>query len=127
MNQILTMAVALLAEAEAPAAGTQPAAGGGMFSMLPLMLMLVVLFYFMILRPQKSEQSKRANMLANLKKTDRVVTVGGLYGVVTNVDRDADEITLKVDESTNTKVRVTFSAIARVLDDKSPASTSSNS
>ena len=121
------MALALFAEAEAPAAGQQPAGGGGLFSMLPLMLMLVVLFYFMILRPQKSEQSKRAAMLANLKKTDRVVTVGGMYGVVTNVDRDADEITLKVDESTNTKVRVTFGSIARVLDDKSSAAASSNS
>jgi preprotein translocase subunit YajC len=54
-------------------------------------------------------------MLSNLKKNDRVVTVGGIYGVVSNVHREADEVTLKVDESTNTKLRVTMASIARVL------------
>ena len=53
-----------------------------------------------------------------VKKNDRVVTVGGIYGVVTNVHREADEVTLKVDEATNTKLRVTLSSIGRVLGDE---------
>ena len=54
-------------------------------------------------------------MLAAVKKNDRVVTAGGIYGVVTNVHQEADEVTVKVDEATNTKLRVTLSSIVRVL------------
>jgi preprotein translocase subunit YajC len=44
-----------------------------------------------------------------------VVTIGGIYGVVTNVQRDAERVTIRVDESTGTKLRVSMSAVARVL------------
>ncbi len=57
-------------------------------------------------------------MLAAVKKNDRVVTAGGIYGVVTNVHQEADEVTVKVDEATNTKLRVTLSSIVRVLGDE---------
>jgi preprotein translocase subunit YajC len=46
-----------------------------------------------------------------------VITIGGIYGVVMNVQRDTDEITLNIDETNNTKVRVNFGAIARVISD----------
>ena len=45
-------------------------------------------------------------MLQNLKKNDRVVTIGGIYGTVVNAQKDLDEVTIKVDESTNTKLRM---------------------
>jgi len=101
----------LLAEAEA-----QPG-GGGIFNVfsLTLWLPLIVLFYFMLIRPQRQEQQRRQAMLNNLKKNDRVLVAGGIYGVVTNVHREADEVTVKVDETTNAKLRVTQSAIVRVL------------
>ena len=83
------------------------------------------LFYFMVMRPQSREQARRRAMLAAVKKNDRVVTTGGIYGVVTNVHLEADEVTIKVDESTNTKLRVTLSSIARVLGDE-PSDTSAN-
>ena len=54
-------------------------------------------------------------MLGALKKNDRVVTVGGIYGWVTNVHREADEVTIRVDEATNTKLRITLGSVARVL------------
>jgi preprotein translocase subunit YajC len=47
----------------------------------PLILMAVV-FYFILWRPQKKEQKKRAEFLSNLKKGDKIVTIGGLYGVI---------------------------------------------
>jgi preprotein translocase subunit YajC len=62
-------------------------------------------------------------MLGALKKNDRVVTVGGMYGVVTNVHFEADEVTLKVDESNNTKIRVTLGSIARVLGEEKSGET----
>jgi preprotein translocase subunit YajC len=86
-------------------------------SMFPLIFMLLIVFYLMVLRPQKNEQKKRLELLNNLKKNDRVVTIGGIYGVVMNAKREADEVVIKVDESNDTKIRVTYNAIARVITD----------
>ncbi len=47
----------------------------------PLILMAVV-FYFILWRPQKKEQSKRSEFLASLKKGDKIITIGGLYGTI---------------------------------------------
>lgn len=92
--------------------------------LLPFAL-IGVLFYYMLIRPQRREQSKRQDMLSNVKKNDRVVTIGGIYGVVMNVHREADEITIKVDEATNTKLRVTLGSIARVISAESAEETDS--
>jgi preprotein translocase subunit YajC len=54
-------------------------------------------------------------MISNVKENDRVVTIGGIHGVVTNVQRDLDRLTIRVDESTGTKIKVNMSAVARVL------------
>lgn len=48
----------------------------------PILLMAVI-FYFLLYRPQKKQQNKRAEMLDNLKKDDRIVTIGGIYGTIT--------------------------------------------
>jgi preprotein translocase subunit YajC len=58
-------------------------------------------------------------MLKNLKKNDRIVTTGGIYGIVTNIQLDADEITIRVDETTNTKIKITRSALQRVVTSES--------
>ena len=101
---------------QAPAGG--PPGSGNLWSLAITFLPIIVLFYFLMLRPQRQEQSKRAKMLEALKKNDRVVTAGGMYGVVTNVHREADQVTIKIDESTNAKIRVTMSAIARIVGDE---------
>jgi len=82
--------------------------------MLPLTI-IMVLFYFMLIRPQKRKEDDFRQMISNLKENDHVVTVGGIYGVVTNVQRDADRVTIRVDEGTGTKLRIGTSAIARVV------------
>ncbi len=90
----------------------------GMFSttrILTLWLPMGLLFYWFLLRPQSQERSKRQSLLGSLKKNDRIVTIGGIYGVVTSVQQESDEVTIKVDEATNTKLRVTRGSIARVL------------
>jgi preprotein translocase subunit YajC len=78
----------------------------------------IALYYFMFLRPERRKAAGQRSRLDSLKKNDRVVTIGGIYGLVVNVNRDADEVTLKIDEATNTKLRVTFGAIARVVGDE---------
>jgi preprotein translocase subunit YajC len=109
----------LIAQEPAPEApkGT-PDSGSTFLNFLPFIAIIVV-FYFMMIRPQRREQSKRQLMLDGVQKNDHVVTIGGIYGVVTNVHREADEATLKVDEATNTKLRITLSSIARVIREES--------
>jgi preprotein translocase subunit YajC len=102
----------VLAEADA-------ADGSGLMSMLPMFAMVGVLFYVMVILPQRREQKKRQGLLEELKKNDHVITSGGIHGTVTNVRRDDDEVTIKVDESTNTKIRVSIGAISRVVTDES--------
>ena len=109
----LPLAAAETAAAKDAAAAQPPGFG----NMLPALMVIMVLFYFMILRPQKTKDSEFKKMLANLKEKDRVVTIGGIHGVVTNVQPDADVVTLRVDEATGTKIRVGTSAIARVVVD----------
>lgn len=92
--------------------------------MLMPLLLIMAFFWFLMIRPQQKEQAKRRQMLEALKKNDRVITVGGVYGVVTNVHREADEVTLKVDEGTNTKLRVTLGSINRVLSEDTPSDSS---
>jgi preprotein translocase subunit YajC len=92
--------------------------GGSPWGMLPAFLIIGVLFYLMLLRPQRREQQQRQAMIEALKKNDRVVTVGGVYGVVANVRRELDQVYLNVDEKTGTVIRVTMGSIARVLTDE---------
>jgi preprotein translocase subunit YajC len=110
----LASTTALFAE-DAPKAPADPL---GAFQPLIVFVPIILLFYFLMIRPQRREQARRQAMLAEIKKNDRVLTAGGIYGVVTNVHREADEVTLKVDEATNTKLRVTLSSIARVVGDE---------
>jgi len=83
--------------------------------MLPALAVIMVLFYFLILRPQKSKDQQLRSMLDSLKETDRVVTIGGIHGVVSNVNRETGIVTIRIDESTGAKIRVGTSAVARVI------------
>jgi preprotein translocase subunit YajC len=93
-------------------------------SMLPWLIGTMVLFWLLILRPQKAKDSQFRTMVDNLKERDRVVTIGGIHGVVTNVQRDAGVLTIRIDESTGTKIRVNSSAIAKVITDEETAESS---
>jgi preprotein translocase subunit YajC len=85
---------------------------------LPVMFAVFALAYiFLIHRPQKRATQQRESMLQNLKKNDRVITTSGIYGVVTHVQHDANEVTVRVDEANNTRLRLTLAAISRVLGD----------
>lgn len=83
--------------------------------MLPFILIFVVMYLFLFRGPKKKRQEHK-KMLSSLQKNDRVRTMGGILGTV--VDVREDEITLKVDESNNTKIRVTPGSIAAVLSDR---------
>jgi preprotein translocase subunit YajC len=102
----------LLAQDADPAADV-----GGPNFLLP-MAVIMLLFYLLILRPQKRKEKSMGSMVDELKEKDRVVTIGGIHGVVTNVQREQDVVTIRIDESTGAKIRVGSSAIARVVVDE---------
>ena len=83
---------------------------------LPL-LAIAAAAYLLLFRPERERMRKQQDLLTALKRNDRVVTSSGIYGTVANVEREADRVTLKVDEASNVKITVTLSSIARVLRD----------
>jgi preprotein translocase subunit YajC len=86
------------------APGAAPAAGpGGMFvSFLPFVLIFVV-FYFLLILPQQRKQKKHRAMLEALKKGDRVLTTGGVMGMVAGINKDV--ITVQVADNVKIKIR----------------------
>jgi preprotein translocase subunit YajC len=75
----------------APAAGTELSAGdptGSLVSMLLPMVLIFVVFYFMLIRPQRKKDKKVKDMLSNLKVTDRICTIGGIYGTIVAIKDD---------------------------------------
>lgn len=87
------------------------AIGGGSGSMLPMLVIMGVLFYFMIIRPQQKQRREHQNMLSAVKTGDKIMTSGGIIGMVTNVKDD----TVIVRIADNVKVELSRSHIARVM------------
>ena len=85
------------------------------FGFLGPIVIIGILFYFMLIRPEKRKQADVQRMQQELKKNDRVVTIGGIIGVVVNTQQGSEEVTIRVDENTNTRLRVVRSAVSRVL------------
>ena len=90
-------------------------AGGDMMAMInaiwPFILMGGI-FYFILWRPQKKEQQKRQNMLESLKKGDKIITIGGMYGTITNISEK--KVTVEVAE--NVEINFVRSAISGFQD-----------
>jgi preprotein translocase subunit YajC len=99
--------------------GDQPGRGAAQWLQLWPIAAIMVLFYLMFMRPQQKEASRRDAMIRALKPNDHVMTQGGIYGVVTNVHREANAVTIRVDENNNTRLKVALAAIARVLSEES--------
>jgi len=82
-------------------------------SQLILLGLMFVLMYVVLFRGPRKKQQQHKQMMQDLAKNDRVQTIGGIIGTV--VDTKDDEITLKIDESNNTKIKLVRSAISRNL------------
>jgi preprotein translocase subunit YajC len=99
--QILT----LLAQA-APGAPEQPPV---LFQFLPLII-IAVLFYFLLIRPQQKKQKEHQQLVTSVKTGDKVITAGGIHGIVSNVK----ETTFLVKVADNVKIEFDRSAITSV-------------
>jgi preprotein translocase subunit YajC len=81
--------------------------GNPLVGFLPIILIIVILYFLMIL-PQQRRQKKHNQMLSELKKGDRIVLSGGIYGIITN----AKERTFMVKVAENTEIEIEKSSIA---------------
>ncbi|MGO9411417.1 MAG: preprotein translocase subunit YajC [Spirochaetia bacterium] len=98
-----------------PEGGSPGSSGGGgtqLVTMLVTFGLIIVVFYFLVIRPQNRKQKDAKRMLESVRKGDRVVTVGGMHGFVESVKDDA--VVLKVDD--NVKLKFNKSAISQVLE-----------
>ncbi len=92
-----------------------PAPSNPMAFFLPLVLGMVVFMWLSSRSQKKREKRERDEMHARMAKNDRVLTIGGVVGTVIQVKDN--EVVLKVDESTNTKMTFTKTAIQKVITD----------
>lgn len=97
-----------VAYAMAPAQGAGQ--GGGFFAFVPLIIMFVI-FYFLLIRPQQKKAKEHQAMIAELKKGDKVITSAGIYGVITKVE----ENDIQVEIAENVKIKMIRSNIAGKL------------
>lgn len=85
----------------------------GQWTQLIFIGLIFVILYFVMFRGPKKRQQQQNQMVKALKKNDRVQTIGGIFGTVLEVSDT--EITLKIDESNNTKIKILPSAVHKVL------------
>ncbi|MBO5137106.1 MAG: preprotein translocase subunit YajC [Spirochaetaceae bacterium] len=104
-----------------PLLQTTAGAGSIMMTVLPL-LFIFIIFYFLLIRPQNKKQKELEKMIAALKKGDKVVTIGGIHGVVSSTREQT--VIVKVDD--NSKIEFNRTAIATVITDKSADVAKSN-
>ncbi len=88
------------------AQGQAASASGGLGAFLPLIGMIVI-FYFLLIRPQQKKEKQRQSMIQAIQKGDRVILAGGIYGTVTTVKEDI--VVVKI--ATNTNVEFSKSSI----------------
>ncbi len=96
--------------------------GGGIEALLPLVLIFVV-FYFLLIRPQQKKMKDHKAMLADIRRGDKVVTGGGIMGTVSKID---DEQIVTVEIAKDIKVKVRRELVSAVLNKTAPVSGAAN-
>lgn len=94
--------------------GAASSGAGGIASFIPLILMFVI-FYFLLIRPQQKKSKELREMIASLKKGDRIITSGGIHGQVTAVD----DTTLTVEISDKVRVKLNRANVAGLIQSQS--------
>ncbi|MCG3138777.1 MAG: hypothetical protein HJJLKODD_02646 [Phycisphaerae bacterium] len=108
----------------APGTATQPGASAqppSIFNPITGLMFALVLFWVVMVMGDRKRRKQAANMLGQMKKNDRVLTIGGIMGTIVSVKDD--EIVVRVDETNNTKITFSRKAIQQVLSPSAPEGT----
>jgi preprotein translocase subunit YajC len=108
----MTNWLVIFAEGEAPSAPSW-----AMYLPFIVMGLMLVLFF----RASSKQRRELQKALSAMKKNDKVVTSGGILGVVVAIKENEDEVTLKVDDTSNTRIRVLKSSVVRIISGDSTA------
>lgn len=115
------MVLALLTLLADEAAQSAAQGGGSPFGSLPMILLIMLAGFFILVLPMRRQQKQQKMLLAGVKPRDKVVTAGGLVGIVHSIPEKTDdqlkedEIVLRMDDNAAVKVRVLKSSIVRVF------------
>ena len=90
-----------------------PQGSGGIAAFLPFFLIMVII-YFLMIRPQTKRQKEKQNMLGALKKGDKVITIGGIHGTIAGIKNQGKILVLKIDKNLN--ININRSGIAGLAD-----------
>jgi preprotein translocase subunit YajC len=100
-------------------AQAEPQVGGGGGDGIPWFLIMLpavlIIMWILMVNPHKKQEERMRNLLNSLEKNDRVMTVGGVIGTVHSIDKEQNEIVLKVDDANNTKIHFHLTAVNTVF------------
>ncbi len=88
--------------------GPAPSMGAGGIDMFVMIGVMILIFYFLLIRPNQKKEKERKQMIDNLQKGDKVLTSGGIYGVVVNVKSEEEIVVLKIADG----AKVEFAKVA---------------
>jgi preprotein translocase subunit YajC len=110
----------LLAQDQLP---REPTAAESIFSNpLPLIAGFFFLYYFIVLQPERKKKREDTMMKSKLKKNDRIITFGGIHGTVVAAPAESNVLTIKIDESGTTRIKINRSAVDTVISEKTTSS-----
>jgi len=117
MNNIaINLLMAGQTAAQSGAEGAPATAGGGIMQTVLMFVPMALIFYFLIIRPQKKQQKEQGSMLENLKKDDKVQLSSGIIGTITKVKDDF--FVVEIDKSNHTTIEVIKSAVSGKIEAK---------
>ncbi len=96
-----------------PAYAQDAAGAGGMVMQLAPLILIFVVFYFLLIRPQQKKMKDHRKMLGELKRNDRIITSGGIVGRIATVKDGSEEIEVEI--APNVKVQIVRGTIASVI------------
>jgi preprotein translocase subunit YajC len=107
------MLIDSIAWAQGTGGGGSGSGPNGLLSLVPFVLIFVI-FYFLLIRPQQKRQKEQKALLDKLKKGDKVVTASGIWGTIVNVGKET--VTLQIAD--NTKIKIQRDHIGRIRGDE---------